>query len=58
MKLTPKTEADHINWIVKILGLIGDDAGAEMDDLTSARISSAHAHAGILKRSMEEKESA
>ncbi len=58
MKLTPKTEADHAQWIHEILGKIFDDDAAEMDDLTSARIRSAHAHAGILKRSMAEREAA
>ncbi len=56
MKLTPKTEADHINWIHRILGTIVDDAGAEMDDLTRARVDSALQHAEILKRGMAERE--
>ncbi len=56
MRLSPQVEADHAQWIHEILGKIVDDAGAEMDDLTRARITSALQHAKILKRSMAEKE--
>ena len=58
MKLTPQQEADHAQWIAEVLTRIDADAGAEMDDLTSARIKSALQHAEILKRSMAEKETA
>ncbi len=55
MRLTRKVEADHAEWIENILRKIADDIGAQMDDLTRARLQSAQQHADILNRSMCER---
>ncbi len=58
MRLTPEVEADHINWIVRILGLALERNAPGDELLIRSRITSALQHAEILKRSMAEREAA